>query len=176
MYFNRNLYTVKSFLQHIQVGHMNVPCWPNKLLGLKVTSVWAVLRYTINNIQYSFIFCIKLAKFHRWDHTSTVWTASVFSNLRSYHRKWILILGVNGVFGPVPHSAAGPVESCCKGVGGVSAGCMEFCQASLYHAGMMLAGFPMEHEPVGKEIKPLLSPTSVLGGKGWDLCSGNRSY
>ncbi len=58
------------------------------------------------------------------------------------------------------------MDSCCKGADGVSAGCMEFCQARLYHAGMMLAGFPMEHEPVGKEIKTLLSPTSVLGGEG----------
>jgi len=46
-------------------------------------------------------------------------------------------------------------------------GCLqdEWSSARLYHAGMMLAGFPMEHVPVGKEIKPLLSPTSVLGGE-----------
>lgn len=53
-----------------------------------------------------------------------------------------------------------------KGASGTSAGCMEFCQTRLYHAGMMLACFPMEHEPIGKEIKSFLSSTPVLGGEG----------
>lgn len=55
------------------------------------------------------------------------------------------------------------MDSCCSREDGASAGWMELCQARLHHTGMMLAGFPLEHEPVGRKCETLSSLSTTPG-------------
>lgn len=54
-------------------------------------------------------------------------------------------------------SAVRLVDSCCSREDGASAGWMELCQAWLHNVEMMLAVFPLEHEPVGRKGETLSS-------------------